>query len=394
MNIHEYQAKKLFKENDIMVPEGYLASSGVEAEFAFRRLKEPLAVVKAQVHAGGRGKAGGVRLVKSPEECREVAEKMLGMTLVTHQTGPEGKCVRKVYIEQGSAISKEYYLSLLLDRESASVVVMFSTEGGVDIEEVAEKSPEKIVKVYIDPTIGLREYHLRSLIFGLNLSTAEGKKLGILVRKLYSMFIRYDYSMLEINPLVVTDRGDMMPLDGKMNFDDNALYRHPDIECMRDFGEEDLREVEASKFKLSYIGLEGNIGCLVNGAGLAMATMDIIKYYGGEPANFLDVGGGATEEMVKNAFRIILQDQHVKGIFVNIFGGIMRCDVIASGIVKASEALSLRVPLVVRLEGTNVDEGKKILAASGLDILSADNMADGAEKITKAVKGCQVGRIV
>ena len=385
MNIHEYQAKKLFADNNIPVPEGYLAASGIEAEFAFRRLKSPVSVVKAQIHAGGRGKAGGVKLVKTPEECREAAEKMIGTTLVTHQTGPEGKKVNKVYIESGSNILKEYYLALLLDRETASVAIMFSTEGGMDIEEVAEKTPDKIINVNVDPTTGLQGYHLRALCLGLKLPKDESKTLSKIIKDLYKMFLKYDYSMLEINPLVVTESGAMMPLDGKMNFDDNALYRHPEIECLRDFEEEDPREVEASKYGLSYIGLDGNIGCLVNGAGLAMATMDIIKHYGGEPANFLDVGGGATEEQVTNAFRIILQDESVKGIFVNIFGGIMQCDIIANGIISASKALGVKVPLAVRLEGTNVEKGQKILEDSGLDIMSAANMADGARKITEAV---------
>ena len=386
MNIHEYQAKKLFKKNGVQVPEGHLARTGTEAEFAFRRLKCPVAVVKAQIHAGGRGKAGGVKLVKTAADCKQEAEQMIGSTLVTHQTGPEGKLVNQVYIEAGSSIAKEYYLALLLDRETASIAVMFSTEGGMDIEEVAEKTPEKLVKVQIDPTVGLHPYHLRSITLPFNLPKPEVKALSDLVGRLFRMFQKYDFSMLEINPLVVTDSGMMMPLDGKMNFDENALYRHPEIEALRDFTEEDSREVESSKYGLSYIGLEGNIGCMVNGAGLAMATMDIIKHYGGDPANFLDVGGGATEEMVTNAFRIILQDQNVKGIFVNIFGGIMRCDIIAKGIIGASKQLGIKVPLVVRLEGTNVDEGKQILRDSGLDILAADNMADGAKKITDAVK--------
>ena len=387
MNIHEYQAKQLFRQNGIPVPAGYPASSGVEAEFAFRRLRSQVCVVKAQVHAGGRGKAGGVKLVKSPAEALETTEKMLGMTLVTHQTGPEGKEVRQVYVEAGSDIEKEYYLAMLLDRESASVALMFSTEGGMDIEEVAEKTPEKIVTIKIDPTIGVKGYQLRELQFRMGLPKSEAKTLAGLVPSLYKMFIKYDFSMLEINPLIVTTDGKMMAIDGKMNFDDNALYRHPEIDAMRDFREEDSREVEASKFGLSYIGLDGNIGCLVNGAGLAMATMDIIKHHGGEPANFLDVGGGATEEMVRNAFRIILQDKAVRGIFVNIFGGIMRCDVIAKGVVGASKDLGLQVPLVVRLEGTNVDQGKKILSDSGLNIVAANDMADGAKKIVEAVGG-------
>ncbi|MEZ4742747.1 MAG: ADP-forming succinate--CoA ligase subunit beta [Bdellovibrionota bacterium] len=385
MNIHEYQAKLLFAENGVAVPEGYLASNGLEAEFAMRRLKCPVGVVKAQVHAGGRGKGGGVKLVKSPEECRKVAEEMIGMNLVTHQTGPEGKLVSKVYVEAGSDIKKEYYLAMLVDRETASITCMFSTEGGMDIEEVAEKTPEKIVAIKIDPTLGLKSYNLRELAFRSGLDKAETKELLAIVSKLYGMFQKYDFSLIEINPLIVTGEGKMMAIDGKMNFDDNALFRQKKIEVMRDFSEEDLREVEASKYNLSYIGLEGNIGCMVNGAGLAMATMDIIKQYGGEPANFLDVGGSATEEMVKNAFRIILQDAHVKGIFVNIFGGIMKCDVLAKGVVAAAKELQLKVPLAVRLEGTHVEEGKSILESSGLRIIAAENMADGAKKIVEAV---------
>lgn len=386
MNIHEYQAKQLFRENGVPVPAGYLASNGTEAEFAMRRLKSEVAVVKAQVHAGGRGKAGGVKLAKTPEECKSLAEEMLGMTLVTHQTGPEGKLVRKVYIEAGSKIAKEYYLALLLDRESAGVSIMFSTEGGMDIEEVAEKTPEKIVVVNVDPTVGLQGFHTRNICFGLNLPKEEQKTLSGIIKNLYKMFLKYDYSMLEINPLVVTEDGGMFALDGKMNFDDNALYRQPDIEVMRDFEEEDEREIEASKYGLSYIGLDGNIGCLVNGAGLAMATMDIIKHYGGSPANFLDVGGGASQETVTNAFKILLSDSKVKGIFVNIFGGIMKCDIIANGVVAAAKDLGLQVPLVVRLEGTNVDEGKKILKESGLNLVAAEDMADGAKQIVDLAK--------
>ena len=386
MNIHEYQAKMLFRANGVPVPDGYLASTGTEAEFAMRRLGTDVAVVKAQVHAGGRGKAGGVKLAKSPEECKQLTEQMIGMTLVTHQTGPEGKLVRKVYIEAGSKIAKEYYLALLLDRETASISIMFSTEGGMDIEEVAEKTPEKIVVVNVDPTIGLQGFHTRRLAFGLGLPKTEQKQLAGIVKQLYQMFLKYDYSMLEINPLVVTEDGQMFALDGKMNFDDNALYRQKDIEVMRDFEEEDEREIEASKYGLSYIGLDGNIGCLVNGAGLAMATMDIIKHFGGEPANFLDVGGGASQATVTNAFKILLSDKNVKGIFVNIFGGIMKCDVIANGVVAAAKELGLKVPLVVRLEGTNVDQGKKILNESGLNLVAADDMADGAKKIVELAK--------
>ncbi len=383
MNIHEYQAKQLFRKNGVPVPDGLLAYNGVEAEFAMRRLGCKVAVVKAQVHAGGRGKAGGVKLVKTPEECRQVAEKMLGMTLVTHQTGPEGKLVHKVYVEAGSNIKKEYYLALLLDRETATISIMFSTEGGMDIEEVAAKTPEKIVVAKVDPTTGLRGFHTRQLGFAMGLPPEEQKELTGIVQKLYDMFIKYDYSMLEINPLIVTDEGKMFAIDGKMAFDDNALYRQKEIELMRDFGEEDDRETQASKFGLSYIGLDGNIACLVNGAGLAMATMDIIQHFGGRPANFLDVGGGASQETVTNAFRLLLADKHVTGIFVNIFGGIMRCDVIANGIVAAAKELGLKVPMVVRLEGTNVDQGKKILNESGLNLIATEDMAEGAKKIVQ-----------
>lgn len=386
VNIHEYQAKSLFRAHGINVPRGFIARNPVEAEFAFRRLQSPLAVVKAQIHAGGRGKGGGVKLVKSPEECFEVAQKMLGMTLKTHQTGPEGRLVHKVYVEEGSSIQKEYYLALLVDRETASIAIMFSTEGGVDIEEVAAKTPEKIINLRIDPTVGLRDFYLRQLLFKLPLPESEKKELTSLLKKLYPMFVKLDFSMLEINPLVVTAEGKLLPLDAKMQFDDNALYRQKEIEEFRDFAEEDSREIEASKYGLNYIGLDGQIGCLVNGAGLAMATMDIIKYYGAEPANFLDVGGGATEEMVRHAFKIILRDKKVKGIFVNIFGGILKCDLIARGILAVSEELGVKVPLVVRLEGTRVEEGRAILKASKLNVITAEDMADGAQKIVQAIK--------
>ena len=386
MNIHEYQAKQLFRENNIPVPEGYLAQSPIEAEFAYLRLKSPVSVVKAQVHAGGRGKAGGVKLVKSAQECFDITKNMIGMTLVTKQTGAEGKLVRKVYVEAGSEIDKEYYLAMLFDRETASIALIFSTEGGMDIEEVAEKHPDKMVKVIIDPTAGLQGYQLRQLIFAAKLPDDQSKELQILVKNLYKMFLKYDFSMLEINPLVWTKKGKFFALDGKMNFDENALFRHKEIESMRDFDEEDPREVEASKYGLNYIGLDGNIGCLVNGAGLAMATMDIIKLYGGKPANFLDVGGGASGEMVKNAFRILLSDTNVKAVFVNIFGGIMKCDLIAEGVVTAARELGLKIPLIVRLEGTNVDLGKKILAESGLKITAVGDMAEGARKVVDSVK--------
>ena len=386
MNIHEYQAKSLFAQNGVPAPEGFLAHSPIEAEFAMRRLGVKVAVVKAQVHAGGRGKAGGVKLVKSPEECAAVTEKMLGMTLVTPQTGAEGKVVHKVYVEAGSDIAKEYYLSMVVDRETATVALMFSTEGGMDIEEVAAKQPSKIVTVRIDPTLGLRSFHLRTVSFAMKLPAEESKELHSFIEKTYKMFVKYDFSLLEINPLVVTKQGKMLALDGKMNFDDNALFRHKDIEAMRDFVEEDAREVAASKHGLNYIGLDGNTGCLVNGAGLAMATMDIIKLNGGVPANFLDVGGGATKEMVTNAFKILLSDVKVRALFVNIFGGIMRCDVIADGIIAASREIGVKVPVVVRLEGTNVELGRKMLAESGLNLINATDMNDGARRVVEAAK--------
>jgi succinyl-CoA synthetase beta subunit len=386
MNIHEFQAKALFRQNGIAVPDGLLATSPIEAEFAMRRLGCKIAVVKAQVHAGGRGKGGGVKLVKSPEEAAKVASEMLGMTLHTHQTGPEGKVVHKVYVEAGSDIAKEYYLALLVDRETSSVTIMMSTSGGMDIEEVADKTPEKIKTVHVNPIIGLRSFHIRDLCFALGLPKEEHRSLAQILPKLYAMFLKYDFSMIEINPLVVTGDSKMLAIDGKMNFDDNALYRHPEIEVLRDFKEEDAREIEASKYGLNFIGLDGNIACLVNGAGLAMATMDIIKHYGGDPANFLDVGGGATEEMVTHAFNIILKDKNVKSIFVNIFGGIMRCDTIANGLIAASKSVGLSVPLIVRLEGTNVEIGKDIISKSGLNIITATDMADGAQKAVEAAK--------
>ncbi len=347
-------------------------------------------MVKAQIRmAGGRGKAGGVKVVKSLDDVEENAKKMLGMTLVTHQTGPEGKVVKRLYIEEGCDIKRELYLSLLVDRATSRITVMASTEGGMEIEEVAAKHPEKILKVAIDPATGMQPHHARKIAFGLGL---EGKQVQSAVKfmmAMYEAFVGLDASIVEINPLVVTGAGDMIALDAKMNFDDNALYRHKDVEDMRDPDEEDASELEAAKWSLNYVKLDGEIGCMVNGAGLAMATMDIIKLYGSEPANFLDVGGGATKERVTAAFKIILKDPNVKGILVNIFGGIMRCDIIAEGVVAAAREVKLSVPLVVRLEGTNVDLGKKIMAESGLPIISADNLADAAEKVVKAVKGAK-----
>jgi succinyl-CoA synthetase beta subunit len=387
MNIHEFQTKALYKLNGIPCPDGYLATSGVEAEFAMRRLGTPIAVVKAQVHAGGRGKAGGVKLVKSPEEAAAVTEKMIGMKLVTPQTGAEGKIVRKVYVEAGSDIAKEYYLAMTVDRETASIAIMFSTEGGMDIEEVAHKTPEKIVTVRVDPTVGLRPFHLRALTFGLKLPGEVAREASGFIDKVYKMFVKYDCSLLEINPLVQTKQGKLLALDGKMNFDDNALYRHVEIDMLRDYTEEDAREVTASKYGLNYIGLEGNIGCMVNGAGLAMATMDIIKLHGGQPANFLDVGGGATKEMVTQAFKILLSDAKVKALFINIFGGIMRCDVIADGVISAAREIGVKVPVVVRLEGTNVEQGRKMLEESGLKLTPATDMSDGAKKVVQMARG-------
>jgi succinyl-CoA synthetase beta subunit len=386
MNIHEYQAKQVLKGFGVPVPRGIAAFTAEEAETAARELGGPVWVVKAQIHAGGRGKGGGVKLVKSVEEVRGEAERMLGMTLVTHQTGPEGRIVKRLYIEDGSRIARELYLSCLIDRGSSRVAFIASTEGGMDIEQVAAKTPEKIVTLSVDPATGLQPFHGRRIAYALKLEGGQVKQCVKLVQSLYRAFIDKDASLVEINPLVVTEDGDVVCLDAKMNFDDNALYRHPDIVELRDFDEEDPAEVEASKHDLNYIRLDGAIGCMVNGAGLAMATMDIIKLYGGEPANFLDVGGGATKEKVAEAFKIILSDPHVEGILINIFGGIMRCDIIAEGVVAAARDLALNVPLVVRLEGTNVDQGKKILRESGLAIIAADDLADAAEKVVKAVK--------
>jgi succinyl-CoA synthetase beta subunit len=395
MNIHEYQAKTLLGKFGVAVPRGAVAYTVKEAEDAAKDLGGPVWVVKSQIHAGGRGAGrfkgdedgkGGVRVVRSVEEVRENADEMLGAVLVTKQTGPQGKEVKRLYIEEGCDIARELYLSLLVDRATSRITLMASTEGGMEIEEVAAETPEKIVTVDIDPATGFMPYHGRRIAFALGL---EGKQVGSAVKFLsamYKAFTSLDASMVEVNPLVVTGAGEVIALDGKMNFDDNALYRHPDIADLRDEDEEDPAELEAGKHELNYIKLDGNIGCMVNGAGLAMATMDIIKLHGGEPANFLDVGGGATKERVSKAFKIILSDPNVEGILVNIFGGIMRCDVIAEGVVAAAREVSLQVPLVVRLEGTNVDLGKKILAESGLPITSADDLGDAAAKIVKAVE--------
>jgi succinyl-CoA synthetase beta subunit len=386
MNIHEYQAKALLAKYGVAVPRGGVAYTPQEAERVAKELGGPVYVVKAQIHAGGRGKGGGVKVVKAFEEVFPTAEKILGMNLVTPQTGADGKEVKRIYVEDGCDIARELYLSILIDRASATVVIIASTEGGMSIEEVAAETPEKIIKVAIDPATGIMPFHARKVAFGLNL---EGKQVGAatkLIMAMYKAFMELDASLVEINPLVVTGAGDVIALDAKMNFDDNALYRHKDIEELRDESEEDPAEREAARHDLNYIKLDGSIGCMVNGAGLAMATMDIIKLYGGDPANFLDVGGGATKERVTEAFKIILADPNVEGILVNIFGGIMRCDVIAEGVVTAAREVSLNVPLVVRLEGTNVDLGKQILNESTLDIISADDLADAAQKIVKAVK--------
>ncbi len=395
MNIHEYQAKELLKTYGVAVLDGHIAWTPAEAEEAAKKLPGPVVVVKSQIHAGGRGAGkfadapegkGGVRIAKSPAEARAAAEAMIGHTLITKQTGPAGRRVSRVYVEAGCDIKRELYLSLLIDRDTSRVTIMASTEGGMEIEEVAEHHPEKILRVNVDPASGISGFHSRRLAFALGLT---GKQVGTFhkfIDAMYRAFLDLDCAIVEINPLVVTGAGEIIALDAKVSFDDNALYRHPAIEALRDEAEEDPKELEAAKYSLNYIALDGQIGCMVNGAGLAMATMDIIKLYGSSPANFLDVGGGATKERVTAAFKIILSDPNVEGILVNIFGGIMRCDVIAEGVVAAAREVSLSVPLVVRLEGTNVELGKEIMAKSGLPIISADNLADAAEKVVKAVK--------
>ena len=386
MNIHEYQSKAILKKYGVAVPRGGLANSaGIAGEIA-QELGGGSWVVKAQIHAGGRGKGGGVRICKSIPEVVAAAKKMIGMTLITHQTGAQGKKVRKIYVEQTCTIARELYLSILLDRSKSRLVLMGSSEGGINIEEAAEFSPNQIHSISIDPAIGMRPYHGHRLAFKLGLQGKYARDAVRLFSCVYDAFVGTDASLIEINPLVLTDDEELLALDAKINFDDNALFRHPELAELRDENEEDPREIAAQLHGLSYIKLEGNIGCMVNGAGLAMATMDIIKLYGGEAANFLDVGGGASEERVTEAFKIILSDSDVDGVLVNIFGGIMRCDVIAEGIVSAAREVSLEVPLVVRLEGTNVDLGKKILAESGLSLVTADHLADAAEKIVKAVE--------
>jgi len=386
MNIHEYQAKEVLRGFGVAVPKGGVAYTPDEAVKVAEELGGPVWVVKSQIHAGGRGKGGGVKLTKSIDEVRQLADEMIGMTLVTHQTGPEGKEVGRVYVEDGCDIARELYLGLLIDRVTSRVTIMASTEGGMEIEEVAAKTPEKIIKVAIDPACGMQAFHARKIAFGLDLEGNQVKSAVKFLMAMYKAFEQLDASIVEINPLVVTGAGDIIALDAKMNFDDNALFRHKDIAELRDESEEDPTELEAAKFDLNYVKLDGNIGCMVNGAGLAMATMDIIKLYGGEPANFLDVGGGASRERVTAAFKLILSDPNVEGLLVNIFGGIMRCDVIAEGVVAAAREVSLTVPLVVRLAGTNVGLGKKILEESGLPIIAADDLGDAAEKAVKAVK--------
>ncbi|MBT2735518.1 ADP-forming succinate--CoA ligase subunit beta [Bacillus sp. ISL-7] len=386
MNIHEYQGKEILRKYGVVVPNGKVAFTVEEAVEAAKELGTQVCVVKAQIHAGGRGKAGGVKVAKNLEEVRTYASEILGKTLVTHQTGPEGKEVKRLLIEEGCDIKKEYYVGLVLDRATSRVVLMASEEGGTEIEEVAEKTPEKIFKEEIDPVVGLQPFQARRIAFNINIPKELINQAVKFMTALYNAYIEKDCSIAEINPLVVTGDGKVMALDAKLNFDSNALYRQKDVLEYRDLEEEDAKEIEASKYDLSYVALDGNIGCMVNGAGLAMSTMDIIKHYGGDPANFLDVGGGATAEKVTEAFKIILSDPNVKGIFVNIFGGIMKCDVIAEGVVEAAKQVGLSVPLVVRLEGTNVDLGKKILSESSVDIIAAESMADGAQKIVSLVK--------
>ena len=385
MNIHEFQAKEILKRFGVAVPRGIVASTPEEAKAAAIELGGGVCVVKAQIHAGGRGKGGGVKVVKNAEEAAAKARDMLGKNLVTHQTGPEGRQVRRVLVEQGLNIQREIYLAMVLDRAQSRVSVICSSEGGVEIEEVAAKHPEKILKETIDPVIGLAPFQCRRLAYALEMPSDVTNKMVAVMQGLYRAFDECDASLAEINPLIVTKEGQVMALDGKMNFDSNAFFRQKDILALRDLYEEDPREVEASKYDLSYISLDGNIACMVNGAGLAMATMDIIKLYGGEPANFLDVGGGADKEKVAQAFRILLADARVRGVLINIFGGIMRCDVLAHGVVEAARELNVNVPLVVRMQGTNVEIGRKILADSGLAIISAETMAEAAEKIVNAV---------
>jgi succinyl-CoA synthetase beta subunit len=383
MNIHEYQAKAILARHGVPVPRGEVAFSAAQAGDIARRLGGNLVVVKAQIHSGGRGKGGGVKLAKSPDQAQRLAGDMIGMTLVTHQTGPDGRVVSRVLVEEGLQMTRELYLSLLLDRAAGKPVIIASAAGGMDVEEVAASTPEKIVKVYIEPGVGFVPFEARQIGFAIGLDGPQVNKAVTLMAALYEAFLATDASLIEINPLVVTASGDLLALDAKMNFDDNSLYRHPDLRDLRDLGEEDPLEVEASKFSLNYIHLGGNIGCMVNGAGLAMATMDIIKLAGGEPANFLDVGGGANAEQIRNAFNILMSDKNVKAVLINIFGGILRCDVLAQGVIAAVSELGVRVPIVIRMEGTNVDEGNKLLRESGLNFTTVDSMGEAAEKVVQ-----------
>jgi succinyl-CoA synthetase beta subunit len=387
VKIHEYQAKSVLARFGVTVPRGEVAFTSQEAGEITRRLGGNIAVVKAQIHAGGRGKGGGVKIAKSADEAEQLARQMLGMTLVTHQTGPEGRKVGRVLIEEGLQIDRELYLSIVIDRASASPVIIASASGGMDIEEVAAKEPEKILRERIDPGTGVIPFQARKLAFGMGLASGPANKLVKLLDAIYKAFIETDASMIEINPLILTKGGDLLALDAKVSFDDNALYRHPDLRDLRDLAEEDPLEVEASKFSLNYIRLDGNIGCMVNGAGLAMATMDIIKLAGGEPANFLDVGGGANAEQIKNAFRILMADSNVKAVLINIFGGILRCDVLAQGVIAAVTELGVRVPIVIRMEGTNVEEGKRLLRESGLNFSTADSMGEAADTVVSLARG-------
>ena len=386
MKIHEYQAKAVLARFGVPVPRGEVAVSPAEAGMIARRLGGGISVVKAQIHAGGRGKGGGVKVAKSPEEAEQLATQMIGMTLVTHQTGPEGRKVGRVLVEEGLQIDRELYVSMLIDRGSACPVIIASAAGGMDIEEVAAKEPQKILREYVNPGVGILPFQSRKLAFAMGLGADPALKLVKLLYAVYKAFVETDASMIEINPLILTKGGDLLALDAKVTFDDNALYRHPDLRELRDITEEDPLEVEASTFSLNYIRLDGDIGCMVNGAGLAMATMDIIKLAGGEPANFLDVGGGANAEQIKNAFRILMADKNVKAVLINIFGGILRCDVLAAGVIAAVTELGVRVPIVIRMEGTNVEEGKRMLAESGLNFANADGMGDAAEKVVRAAK--------
>ena len=383
MKIHEYQAKAILARHGVPVPRGEVALNATEAGEIARRLGGQIVVVKAQIHAGGRGKGGGVKLAKSADEAESIARQMIGMTLVTHQTGPEGRVVARVLVEEGLQMKRELYLSVVLDRASGKPVFMASSEGGMDIEEVAARTPEKIHRIYVEPGVGLVPFQARQLGFAIGLDGPQVSKLVKLMGSLYEAFVATDSSMVEINPLVVTAAGDLLALDAKINFDDNALYRHQDLRDLRDLGEEDHLEIEASKFSLNYIHLDGNIGCMVNGAGLAMATMDIIKLAGGEPANFLDVGGGANQDQIRNAFKILMSDKNVRAVLINIFGGILRCDVLAQGVIAAVKELGVPVPIVIRMEGTNVEEGKRLLSESGMNFATADSMGEAATRVVQ-----------